>query len=38
MEKDMYESPAIGMVVMETEQAVLSGSFTGENINEFEDM
>lgn len=38
METDRYESPAIEILVLEVEQPVMSGSFTGENINEWEDM
>lgn len=38
METDRYESPAIEILELEVEQHVMSGSFTGENINEWEDM
>lgn len=38
MKTDRYESPAIEIIEMEVGQAVLSGSFTGEGINEWEDM
>ena len=38
MKTDRYESPAIEIIEMEAGQAVLSGSFTGEGINEWEDM
>ena len=38
MKTERYESPAIEVIEMEVEQAVLSGSFTGEGINEWEDM
>lgn len=38
METDRYESPAMEIVEMEVEQPILSGSFTGEDINEWEDM
>lgn len=38
METEKYESPAIEIIEMEVGQAVLSGSFTGEGINEWEDM
>ena len=33
-----YESPVAETVEMETEGAVLMASFTGENINEWEEM
>jgi hypothetical protein len=38
METDRYESPAIEFLRMELEQAIFSTSFTGEGINEWEDM
>lgn len=38
MEKDRYESPVIETLDIEVEQAVLSGSFTGEGINDWEEM
>lgn len=38
METDRYESPAIEILELKVEQTVMSGSFTGENINEWEDM
>ena len=38
METDRYESPAIEILIIQVEQAILSTSFTGENINEWEDM
>jgi len=38
MKTERYESPAIEIIEMEVGQAVLSGSFTGEGINEWEDM
>jgi hypothetical protein len=38
MEKDRYESPAVEILKMELEQAILSASFTGEDINQWEDM
>lgn len=38
MNTDRYESPAIEVIEMKVVQAVLSGSFTGEGINEWEDM
>ena len=38
MKNDKYESPVIEIVKIELNQAVLVGSFTGENINEWEDM
>ena len=37
MEK-IYESPCMEVVEIHTEQAMLSSSFTGEGINEWEDM
>lgn len=36
--EDVYESPLLEIVEIETEQAVLSASFTGEGINEWEEM
>lgn len=36
--EDVYESPLLEIVGIETEQAVLSASFTGEGINEWEEM
>jgi hypothetical protein len=38
METGRYESPEILILKMETEQVLFSTSFTGENINEWEDM
>lgn len=38
MVRDRYESPKVEIVEMHIVQAVLSSSFTGENINEWEDM
>ena len=38
MNADRYESPEMEIMEMETEQAVLSASLTGEGINEWEDM
>lgn len=38
MEKDRYEAPTVEIVVMQAMQPVLTGSFTGEDINEWEDM
>lgn len=38
MEKDKYESPSVEILKVETDQAILASSFTGENINEWEDM
>lgn len=37
-ERDRYESPAMEIIEMEVEQPILNGSFTGEDINEWEDM
>lgn len=34
----VYESPHLEIVEIETEQVVLSASFTGEGINEWEEM
>lgn len=38
MVKDNYESPAVEILKMQLEQAVLTSSFTGEDIYEWEDM
>lgn len=38
MVTDIYESPMIEVMEMEIEQPLLTGSFTGEDINEWEDM
>ena len=38
MEAYRYESPAMDILEIEPEQAVLISSFTGEGINEWEDM
>lgn len=38
MENDKYKSPAIAIIKIEVEQALLVASFTGENIEEWEDM
>ena len=38
METDRYESPKIEILVFELEQAILGSSFTGEGINDWEDM
>ena len=38
MNKDRYVSPDVEIMEMETEQAVLSASLTGEGINEWEEM
>lgn len=38
MNKEKYESPAMQIIEIRIEQAVLSASFTGEDINEWEDM
>lgn len=38
MEKERYESPAMEVLEMVVEQAVLISSLTGEGINEWEDM
>ena len=36
--ENVYESPRLEIVEIEIEQAVLSASFTGEGINEWEEM
>ena len=38
MVKDNYESPTVEILKMQLEQAVLTSSFTGEDIYEWEDM
>lgn len=38
MESDRYKSPEVEIIGMLVEQAVLSASFTGEDIYEWEDM
>lgn len=38
MEKDKYESPSVEILKVEIDQAILTSSFVGENINEWEDM
>lgn len=38
MEKGKYESPSVEILKVETDQAILTGSFIGEDINEWEDM
>lgn len=38
MEMYNYESPAVEIIKMTVEQTVLSSSFTGEDINDWEDM
>ena len=38
MERDRYESPAMEIIEMEVEQPILNGSFTGDDIKEWEDM
>ncbi len=38
MEAYRYESPAMDILEIDLEQAVLISSFTGEGINEWEDM
>ena len=38
MNTDRYESPEMEIMEMETEQAVLSASLTGEGITEWEEM
>lgn len=38
IERDRYESPTMEIIELEVEQPILNGSFTGEDINEWEDM
>lgn len=38
MKKERYESPSIEILKLELEQEILTSSFTGEDINEWEDM
>ena len=38
METDRYESPALEILIIQVEQAILTTSLTGEGINEWEDM
>ena len=38
MKKIVYESPTVEMVELQTQQAVLLTSLTGESINDWEDM
>ena len=38
MEMYNYESPAVEIIKMTVEHTVLSSSFTGEDINDWEDM
>ena len=38
MGTDRYESPRTEILIIEVEQAILSTSFTGEGINDWEDM
>lgn len=38
MKSIQYKSPEIEIIEMQLEQAVLNSSFTGEGINEWEDM
>lgn len=38
METERYESPAIEIIKLIVEQAVLASSITGEGINDWEDM
>ena len=38
MEIDNYRSPEVEIIEMQAEQAILSSSFTGEDINDWEDM
>ena len=37
METDRYESPRAEIMTLELDQAILSTSFTGEGINDWED-
>lgn len=36
--EDLYEAPQVEIIQMMTRQAVLNSSFTGEGIDEWEDM
>lgn len=38
MENDRYESPTVEIIKMQVEQVMLSSSFTGEDIYDWEDM
>ena len=38
MKKERYESPSIEIMKLELEQEILTSSFTGEDINEWDDM
>lgn len=38
MENEKYKTPAITIIIIEVEQALLASSFTGEGINEWEDI
>ena len=38
MEIDNYRSPEVEIIEMQAEQGILSSSFTGEDINDWEDM
>ena len=38
MENQKYESPDVGIIKVEVDQPILTASFTGEDINEWEDM
>jgi hypothetical protein len=38
MERNIYVSPMIEIIKIEAEQSIFSSSYTGEDINEWEDM
>lgn len=38
MENEKYESPSAEIINVVVDQPILTSSFTGENINEWEDM
>ena len=38
MENEKYESPYVEIIKVEVDQPILTSSFTGEDINEWEDM
>ena len=38
MENEKYESPCVEIIKVEVDQPILTSSFTGEDINEWEEM
>ena len=38
MENEKYQSPSVEIIKVEVAQPILTASFTGEDINEWEDM